>query len=180
MLYNVTPSKWSEYVTSRSSKALANDYDLQATYSNSSAIKTYTAKSLQTYSPIPVSQACSTPANLSAKYRIGKFFSQNIYPWVVLTRDQPRRQTRRGTRIPRSRRTLVSTLYSSIVLPNLSLPKASAMAKKAPLSSSNTPKILKQLSRMNPPIHRSIAPSTWMWPFGSGTSFLNRVTDAVV
>ena len=74
MLYNVTPSKWSEYVTSHSSKALANDYDLQATYSNSSATKTYTVESLQTYSPIPVSQACSTPANLSAKYWIGKFF----------------------------------------------------------------------------------------------------------
>ena len=108
------------------------------------------------------------------------FFSQNFYPWMVLTRDQPRRQTWRDTRIPRSRRTLVSTLYSSIVLPNLSLPKASAMAKKAPHSSSNTSKILKQLSRMNPPIHRSIASSTWMCSFGSGTSFLNRVTDAVV
>ena len=61
-------------MTSRSSKALANDYDSQAIYSDSSATKTYTAKSFQAYSPIPVSQACLILANLSAKSRIGKFF----------------------------------------------------------------------------------------------------------
>ena len=100
---------------------------------------------------------------------------------MVLTRDQPRRQTWRDTQIPRSHRTLVSIpLFIHRPTPTHLHPKASVMAEEAPHSSSNTSKILKQLSRMNRPIHRSTASSTSMYPFGSGTSFLNRVTDAVV
>ena len=155
----------------------------KAAYSDSSATKTYIAKSPQTYSPIPVSQVCSTPANLSTNFRTGKFFffCRIFYPWMVPTLDQPGRQTWRDARIPRPRRTLVSTpLPIHRPTPTYPHPKASAMAKKAPLSSSNTSKILKQLSRTNRPIHRSTAYSTSMYPFGSGTSSPNRVTDAVV
>ena len=91
----------------------------KAAYSDSSATKTYIVKSLPTYSPIPVSQVCSTPASLSTNSRTGKFFFCRIfYPWMVPTLDQPGRQTWRDTRIPRPRRTLVSTPLL-IVLPQL-------------------------------------------------------------